>query len=129
MRLKYFAAIASILILAIHGAGMFLNYYVIFADYDMLAHFMGGVWVASAFLAVINQYPKLKPNGGALVNIIITAAVTALVAVLWEFFEFYTNILGNLPPNAYTDTLSDLFIGILGSVIAGVIAFFVLKRD
>lgn len=122
MRFKLLAAITSVLVLLAHLAGLFLNFYVKFPNYDMLVHFLGGMWVASSFVFLMKYTLKSDIlDGSFFMNLLIVCGVTALAAVLWEFFEFYTNILGNLPPNTYTDTLSDLAFGILGAVVAGVV--------
>lgn len=129
MRLNHLTLFMSIAVLLAHGAGIFLNYYVRFPNFDMLVHLLGGMWVASSLVMFAKWHPKINfLDNNKLTNILAVTGITSFVAVCWEFFEFYLNLFAKLPPNTYTDTLSDLFFGILGSILSGLLIFIVLKN-
>lgn len=87
--------------------------------YDLLLHFLGGMWVAIAaknfFVRPIGQIRRIGP--------IFIIALVALVGVTWEIYEFAIDELffeeralwraqdGN------TDTMTDLMMDLLGGVV------------
>jgi hypothetical protein len=94
--------------------------------YDILLHFLGGVWIA-----IVAHRFLIEPMGriGRIGPILIIALV-ALVGVGWEFYEFTIDEIffedralwraqeGN------TDTMTDLMMDILGgAVVAGYFSY------
>jgi hypothetical protein len=76
--------------------------------YDLVEHFLGGVWVAYAVvsaLAYVGHQPRF---------IYIIAAIT-IVGILWEFFE----VVIGMPreANYAFDTSIDLLMDVLGSIM------------
>lgn len=135
-----------IAILFVHVLLTVNYWYWIYRWFDIPMHFFGGFWVAMVFfwlrqktrtIADYTQtYAEENPRESAfnrresaLLTIVSCLAFVALVGVLWEFFEFlfdvflsksgYTGSLEVLRygmKDLYTDTLSDLFFGLLGGL-------------
>ena len=84
--------------------------------FSAIAHFLGGVW--AALFAVWAQSVLGFPR-----NLTGTVAAAFVIGILWELFEFYTNnyIVGY--PFDRIDTISDLFLDLLGGVLV-IIYFF-----
>jgi hypothetical protein len=84
-------------------------------------HFLGGTSIAMAWLSVAqilkNQSQlDIKPKW---LQILLAIAVTGLVAILWELMEYGLDYFFNLKMQPdVTDTLSDLALGLFGSLVA-----------
>lgn len=104
----------------------FLNYialkfhwYYSIVWFDMLMHFLGGVWVAFILLWV---FPIKILSKSYFLKLILGIL---FVGVSWEVFEIMFNniIAGN--PFDIIDTMSDLFFDMLGGILA---SFYFYKR-
>ncbi len=89
--------------------------------YDMIEHFIGGVIVAGlaihyAYIRAVDLFPKKF-----WIALLMVMAFVSLVAVVWEFFEFVSNIAGGAPQNTLPDTVKDIAMGLLGSVVGSLI--------
>ena len=108
-----------VFILVFWGVGLLYRLNYVFWWYDVVAHFLGGVWVALSVLA-------LKERNLISANFLLVLGTVALVGVLWEFTEFvwdryifqsgFTYLSG-----VYEDTLSDLFFDLIGGLAALII--------
>ena len=94
---------------ALHFTGLALYLYWYFFWFDMVTHFMGGMW-AGIFLLWSRAQTGYPPNllfvvGGAL-----------LIGIVWEIFE----VAAGLPreANYVFDTSLDLLMDVLGSLFA-----------
>ena len=100
--------------------------YASFPWLDIPMHIIGGFSVAVTYFLTINFFQhkaKLILNGTA--KSIFVISLVALTAVLWEFFEFsLTAITGYGFQGDLTDTMADLFNGLIGGIIG---AFFLQK--
>jgi len=93
----------------------------------MVLHFLGGFWQGLLFIWFFSikdlplLKPSLDPNDPKLIYK--TIFFVLLIGLLWELFEFYTNnyIVGY--PFDRIDTISDLFLDLLGGVLV-IIYFF-----
>ena len=110
--------------------GFWFSLYYIFWWYDVVAHFTGGIWLASTALILKNKF-GLSVSGrfARLAAFLAVMGVLALAGALWEFLEFgadrYVFHFGfTYWPGIYEDTLSDLFIDLAG----GLIGFFVYRK-
>jgi hypothetical protein len=84
---------------------------------DIPMHVMGGIGTASLFIA-INLYRKKKIK---LAHLMLFYMV---VAISWELYELANDIMNLSPWNGWTDTVSDIINGALGSLFA----FFIFKK-
>ncbi|MBX4209197.1 hypothetical protein KW799_00655 [Candidatus Parcubacteria bacterium] len=112
-----------------------------FFGYDALTHFVGGVALAIGLAWIIRRYPRLHIfHREFLKNVFVILAVAALIGVLWELLEYgfdYVRIvffhMNLASPNQMaqagnSDTMGDLFFGLLGSFIAAA-AMKAIDRD
>ncbi len=87
----------------------------IFAD-DYL-HFFGGASIAFSVSYILNLLDRsgmirIKNN---LLQLCVVVALVALAAVLWECFEFISDILlGTVYQPSLADTMKDMILGLLG---------------
>lgn len=120
---KYFIVLVIIFITNIAGA-YFGGYKLVW--FDMLHHFLGGFFVALFFSGYLK---KQLVSGSKLGNMLIIVGVTMFVGVSWEFSEYIANQLFTVPiyhkyhvvinfMGDLEDTISDLFMDMLGSIIA-----------
>lgn len=107
---------------AVHFIASFNSWYWTLPWLDMVMHFWGGVLAAISFYLI---FPKIVFGGGFkenfLPNLVLVLGWTALVGVGWEWFEYYYDIFFNSGKMIYwagilSDTLSDLFLDILGAL-------------
>lgn len=101
-------------------------------------HFLGGFWVASLFFN-LNSKLNFLPNNLTINNsiiknltiIVLSLGFVALIAVLWEFFEFFYDVFISVKgypwvaQQGMSDTMTDLFLGFLGGFVATII---ILKK-
>lgn len=113
--------IAIIAILYVVGFVFRWNYSVWW--YDLLLHFLGGMWVAIAANKFLRISTSLTFTRSNLVRPLLIIALVALIGVTWEIYEFTIDEIffeeralwraqdGN------TDTMTDLMIDLLGGVV------------
>jgi predicted membrane-bound spermidine synthase len=94
-----------------------LQYY--FWWYDIVLHFLGGLWVALAF----QWYAHLRER---LVLIIPTICVVLIVGIGWEAFELM--IGAPREDNFMFDTSLDILMDVLGGVVGYAWASFILAK-
>jgi hypothetical protein len=106
---------------------LFLNFvfdiYERFSWFDKLMHFFGGIILAFTFFPILNYLQKegdLKVD--KLIKFIFAISLIISVAVFWEFYEFIMDYFFNVNwQSSVADTISDLFLGMFGGIIAGLI--------
>jgi uncharacterized membrane protein YjdF len=86
-------------------------------------HFLGGASIALTYFLTLKFLQKenyFKLN--AFFNIFFIFALVSLTAVLWEFLEFsLTYITGFSLQGNLSDTMLDLFLGMLGGLLTAII--------
>lgn len=134
-----------IFILALHAVAFSNYWYWTIWWFDMPMHFFGGVWLAMAFLLLNSKFKILmvRPrspsipsrveglNGSSilqlfdyLIAVFITLSFVALGGILWEFFEFFYDLLissrgyAGFAQLGAADTVSDLFFDLFGGLAA-----------
>ncbi len=113
------------LLLAIHGAALVFYLYWIYPWFDLLTHYIGGVWVgfAAVWLLYYSQYRQPKPIlfTHSLVRVM---ALVALVGILWEVYEIVTLLAlqAEIPGNYTGDSILDLIMDMLGALTAYIAA-------
>ena len=87
---------------------------------DTPLHFLGGMSIAFVVCAVMTM---LERRGDlvikqVLVRVVLMAAVVALAAVCWEFYEFVGDyFFGTHLQHSLADTMKDLFMGLSGGIV------------
>lgn len=107
-RLLYAQALVLLLTAGIYVAGLEFFLFWKLWWFDILLHFLGGVWAALAsawFLSVMERTPQLF-------SVVLCAL---LIAIGWEVFEF---VLGFPREEAYVfDVTLDIVMGVLGGLL------------
>lgn len=111
----YFVAIVLWLFVAVHLVFFFGDFYINYNGLDKITHFLGGFWLAIFFSYLIKRQGWQEPP---LFNIL---GWVALVAIAWEFHEFFASFwiddLEYKMQSSVADNMSDLFFGLLGATI------------
>lgn len=115
------AAWAPGLVLAVYLlAARVLHLFNAYPDLDIPMHFAGGLGAAYFFLRslqIASRYELLgKPN--RLAHLLLAFSLTCVAAVAWEFAEYASDrLLGTHEQLGLDDTMGDLLLGILGSIV------------
>ena len=114
--------IFPVLVLIVHFFLSFFNVYGILPWFDMPIHFLGGMAVgATYFLTLKYLQGKNYLRLNNISRVIFVFALVSLTAVFWEFFEFsVTSITGLGLQGNLDDTMFDLFLGMLGGLLAAI---------
>lgn len=106
-----------------------LRLYLIWPDFDIPMHFLGGCAIAIGWMVIRRAMHRVEPHGYAIMT---TVAVVALAAVLWEFSEYLADRAGlslagaNQP--SVSDTMGDLFFGLCGGIFTSFIAIYLMSE-
>jgi len=99
------------------------NAYEVFPWIDIPMHFIGGISVGYMFVLFFRFFEEedLIKIKNKFVFVLIVVCAVSMIAVLWEFWEFFMEMFFNLDwALGYEDTLLDLFMGICGGFFVGV---------
>ncbi len=103
------------------------NVYVLFSWYDIPLHFLGGVSLAITGMLFLNSFEEeyimyVKNN---FLRIVILLSFISLIAILWEFWEYFMKVLFYVPwQTDIADTLGDFAMALLG----GLSGIFIYKK-
>ena len=99
------------------------NAYIAYPWLDIPTHFCGGAAIAYFLLAAITHVQTLLGNIPRAIRHLLAFSMTAVVAVVWEFLEYSSDVLLGTKMNlGVADTLSDLFFGLLGATVVVMVA-------
>lgn len=111
----------------LHALASWFRWYELLPWFDILMHTLGGAWVASIVICVARvRNLTFFASDRLWINIVVAVALTALIGVGWEFFEYVLyNVLTHIvqPPALYEDTLLDLLSDIVGGTVIAAILF------
>ncbi|OGD69380.1 hypothetical protein A3I18_02375 [Candidatus Campbellbacteria bacterium RIFCSPLOWO2_02_FULL_35_11] len=95
--------------------------------FDILMHFLGGLWVglSALWLYVFSDYFK-NPRRDAEFIFVLSVSSVAVVGIGWEVFEFL--IESNYSSGYIEDTILDLIMDLIGALVAGTIVFKTNKK-
>lgn len=115
---KTFIAVLIVLIAVLSWVGNFTYLSIYYDWYDAMLHFLGGAWVAAAFLYFFSSRPQLfDVRSNYWLTLIFAVSFTVAVGVGWEFFEYA--IFGDYLSLA--DTLADLALDMAGAAVLALI--------
>jgi hypothetical protein len=100
----------------LHAYAEFHSWYWVYRNFDVLMHFLGGMWLGFFVLRFGTQVPFLrKVSDGK--RVILGGF---LIGFLWEVYEWSVWMIldAGLPHGYVFDTMHDLFMDILGIVSA-----------
>jgi hypothetical protein len=94
------------------------NGYLLFPSLDIPTHFIGGVAGSYFLCRLIANLESVFGRIPRLIQSLFVCTGVGTVAMCWEFSEFVADrVLGTTMQLGLHDTLSDLFFGLLGSVV------------
>ena len=102
--------------------GCVLNLYNTFSWFDIFVHFISGI---ATFILASIIYKNITKEKNKLLKILFCLGIVALIAILWEVFEYSVDsLIGmDLQHNIDTgviDTMQDMIVAILGGLLSGV---------
>jgi hypothetical protein len=105
------------LIMLLNGAALYWHLYYFIWWLDIPMHFLGGLWVALFSLAWLFRSPYVGSNERSPFFVWMFAlAVTLLVGLVWELFEFNLSTIVGFSERDLGDTLLDLVMDVAGAV-------------
>lgn len=116
-----------VFILIADFVGCVCNLYNNVSWYDIFVHFLSGMF--TFVLATIIYRYIAKTGKNKLLKILFCLGIVALIAILWETFEFSIDSIAhtNLQHNQDTgviDTMQDMIVAMLGGVISSIYVLF-----
>ncbi len=94
------------------------NAYILYPWLDIPTHFFGGLAITYFFSVAIGCSQVQIGPIPKLVQLLLPVGLMAIAAVVWEFLEFSSDVvLGTKMMHGVSDTVSDLFFDLLGSVV------------
>lgn len=105
--------------------GEFFGAYDRFGWWDSMLHLSSGVIIGYiGYMILFTLYHQNKLQVSASIIAFLTFSVSMMIAALWEVFEFAVDeILGATMQRGNTDTMIDIVLAMLGSLIATLAAY------
>jgi hypothetical protein len=120
--------ILIIVITIVHLIATYFYLYWTFPWFDIMMHFLGGLWVGSTavwYIYFSGYFYKNNSLTTSKTRIFLVSIISALiVGVLWEVFEFY---VGAVDPDYIADTILDLIMDTLGGIVAATYVVYAYK--
>lgn len=124
-RVSVSLAILLFTIFVLHIAALYFFWYWSIWWYDLLIHFLGGIFIGGLALTLFKR--STAENGDFLSILFVTVSVVAFFGIVWELFELSVDsIIAFNDQNDRLDTITDLAVDITGGLIA---PFFFWKRS
>lgn len=119
------AFIVLVLVGALHMVGIYYKLYFFIPRFDVLLHFLGGLWVG---LTALWLYDELGARGGISTQhsffrpLIWVVSASLCAAVCWELFELTNNITNQYMSTSAglsyaEDSLKDICLGVIGGLV------------
>ena len=104
--------------------------YLLFPWLDMPTHFAGGMAMTWFFRVSVTHLQEVVGRIPNAIRLALSLGLTAIVAVVWEFLEFFSDVaLGTQMNLGVADTLSDLFFGLAGGLLIVVVSGSKTERE
>ena len=115
------SAWAPLSVVAIYLTGLAFHLYDLFPPLDIPTHFLGGVAITYLYRSAIKNSQRFAGEIPIGVQVLFAFACTGTTTVLWEFFENLVDyFLGTHMVLGLTDTIKDMFLGLLGAFVLSV---------
>jgi len=119
--LLYFALLATATLAILHLVAMDFYLYWTVSWFDNLMHFLAGLAGGlTALWAFYNSGIFFKHSPKLWEVTIISLSCIFVVGVAWEYFEFVYGLTGVDASHYISDTLTDLAMDLLGSIVASI---------
>ena len=100
--------------------GLYLRY----PDLDIPTHFVGGIAISYFLFEALVNIEAAVGQIPSIIRSVFVFTCVGTIAGFWEFYEFiYDHLFGTNTQISISDTMSDMFFGMLGSFV-----FLVLRR-
>jgi hypothetical protein len=112
------SAWAPLSVVVIYLTGLVFHLYDLFPPLDVPTHFLGGVAITYLYRSAIKNSQTFVGEVPVGVQVLLAFTCTGTTTVLWEFYEnivdyfLHTHMVLGL-----TDTLKDMFLGLLGALV------------
>ena len=125
-------SIYIIFIVLAHCLGSVINLYKYIWWYDLFAHFLSGMLTSILALVIMNRMGVYKEKNLKF-NIIFMISFTLMIASIWEFFEYGADTFLKLNvqhsiETGVTDTIEDMLVAFMGSIIVSIVYLIELKK-
>lgn len=112
------SAWAPLGVVAIYLIGLAFHLYDLFPPLDIPTHFLGGVAITYLYRSAIKNSQSFAGDIPFGVQVLSAFTCTGTTTVLWEFLENVLDyFLGMHMVLGLTDTLKDMFMGLLGALV------------
>ena len=101
--------------------------------WDIIAHFMSGILTGVLGLIILKENNLIKKDN-ILFQILFIFAISMLVAVGWEFFEFFADMITHddaqkVLETGVSDTMWDMFNALIGTIIVTITHLVLYKKS
>lgn len=108
-----------------HFLGSIVDFYHIINNYDKIMHLLSGIVAACFGLYILINLEKYDKKN-IFFNILFIVSFVLMTASLWEFFEYFGDILfkqdaQNVLTTGIHDTMKDMIAAFLGSILFSII--------
>lgn len=127
--IKYFYPV--IVVLGLHWVATIFCLYFYIKWLDIPMHLLGGAAIAYLSLGILDyvKAPYKIKKQTLVLDILFAICFTATVAILWEFYEYVSDIiLQDQLQTGVEDTLGDLLNGLIGSSVFALVYYFKKKK-
>lgn len=100
-----------ITIAVLHHMALFKFYYWNYGWFDVLMHFLGGLWVALFFLWFVGWF-----NLPIKISVKTLVVFLVVIAFLWEAWELFYGLTNSAKEGYVVDTSVDILMGLLGTL-------------
>ena len=116
------SAWAPLGVVATYLIGLAFHLYDIFPPLDIPTHFLGGVAITYLYRSAIKNSQSFAGDIPIWVQVLFAFTCTGTTTVLWEFYENIVDyFLGTHMVLGLTDTIKDMFLGLLGALVLTVL--------
>lgn len=102
--------------------GGYFRLYIIWPPYDIPVHFLGGVsmGITGYMLLKLSEKNNWIHISNKLLFLLLIVCYVSFTATVWELYEFLTDhYLGTFNQPSIADTMGDMFLGLLGGALSG----------
>ena len=111
--------ITIVIVAMLHFSALQFYLYWRFWWFDLLTHFLGGLWVAISFLWLFFQFGFVNIfKNDKNYNLLVAFFGSLFVGVFWEIFEYYFGLTAVNASNYVIDTVTDISFGLVGGFAA-----------
>ncbi len=108
-------------IFALHLTALYFHWYWIFWWYDILLHFLGGLWLGGTALWFLKYVRNKDIFNNIFSRYVYPIIFVTFIGIAWEVFEFSLDTFIIFQTNDIVDTISDLGMDVVGGLTASLL--------